>query len=355
MRIDSIAARQRLVDDRHYKYRGCAPDEDNPRMSAGDPDVPVDAWGPYTDDGAEAQKVRLDREEAAIGVCQRCPVMLLCRTYGNTTVLRDGLEHLVEPEGILGGELALTRHRELIKRRHALTVGEASAPAEPAPVRDLDEARTDQKLAVLAALVRETDPEAVAYRAGMNLRTANWHRSALVTMLGMDREHATRDQLLAAAAEAGLLAAAVKGGFLPRWVKVRPDGPMPYAAAPTVDGVRQRRIAPPSRTVGPQLVLPGMEDMPRGPRRLAGPAQPDPARRNITGRELATLVKPHRTFRARIRSAFEQLQLRLTPTAAPAAVPALPAPAAGPPRTRPVRTPRPRTTTTPTTVLEPAA
>lgn len=341
--VDAIAARQHLVDNRHYYYRGCAPDEENPRMSAGDPDVPVDAWGPYTDDGAEPQKVRLDREEAAITICKRCPVMDLCRTYGNTTTLVDGMEHLVEPEGILGGELALTRHRELIKRRHAVTVSE-----EMPPGRSLNDARTQQKLAVLAALVRETDPQAVAYRAGMDLRTTNWHRSALVTLLGLDRESATRDQLLAAAGAAGLLADAVRAKLLPRWVKVRPDGPMPYAAAPTVDGVRQRRIAPPSRTVGPQLVLPGMEDMPRGPRRLVGLQPNTTTRRAPAGRAPVTAaVKPYRTLRSRIRAACVQLLLPFTTT--PAALVPEPAP------TRPQPIPAPRRTTTPTPVLEPAA
>ncbi|MFE1515800.1 hypothetical protein ACFW9I_03025 [[Kitasatospora] papulosa] len=343
-RIDAIAARQRLVDDRYYYLRGCAPDEEDPRMSAGDPDVPVDAWGPYTDDGAEAQRDRLAREKAALAICGRCPVLALCRVYANTTTVDEtGVEHLVEPEGILGGELALTRHRALIARRHAATVGETTA-ATPAsvPARTLDDARTPQKRAVLAALARETDPDAVAYRAGMDLRTANWHRSALVGMLGLDREHATRDQLLAAAVETGLL---------PRSTRIRPDGPMPYAAAPTVDGVRQRRIAPPTRTVGPQLLLPGMEDMPRGPRRLAGPTHPHLAHRVATGRAPAAVVKPRRTLRTRIRAAVEQLLLPFTAATTPALVPE-PAPA----YPRSIRAPRPRRTApTPSTVLEPAA
>ncbi|MEU5660046.1 hypothetical protein ABZ802_31175 [Streptomyces sp. NPDC047737] len=265
--MDAIAARQHLVDDRHYRYRGCAPDEENPRVSAGDPDVPVDAWGPYTDDGAEPQRVRLDREKAALDICGRCPVLALCRTYGNTTAVDEaGVEHLIEPEGILGGELALTRHRALIARRHAATTSILIATEERAGVvvRDLKDARTQQKRAVLAALARETDPEAVAFRAGMDLRTANWHRSALVTLLGLDREHATRDQLLAAAIEHRLIA---------RSTRIRPDGPWPWAAAPTTDGARQRRIAP-GRPV--ELLVPGTETMPRSPRVLAGPRIPAP-------------------------------------------------------------------------------
>lgn len=101
---DPIAARQQLVDHAHYKYRGCAPDEDTPSMSAADPDVSLDAWGPYTGDGAEPQKERFDREKAAKQICGRCPVLALCRTYASTTVVdADGVEHLVEPEGVMGG------------------------------------------------------------------------------------------------------------------------------------------------------------------------------------------------------------------------------------------------------------
>lgn len=252
---DPITARHHLTDHRHYRYRGCGPDPDDPRRSAGDPDVTVDAWGPYTGDGSEPQRERLARERAAVKICGRCPVLAACRTYGNTvTVDADGTEHLVEPEGILGGQLALARHRALIARRHAATTAAvAEAGATPVPVLgDLAQARTPQKRAVLRALARETDVELVAYRAGMDVRSANWHRSALTSMLGLDREHATRDQLLAAAVEAGLL---------PRSIRIRPDGRWPYAAAPTTDGIRQRRIGGRGQPV--QLILPGYEDMPR--------------------------------------------------------------------------------------------
>ncbi|MGW1409453.1 hypothetical protein [Streptomyces sp. NPDC002403] len=296
---DPIAARQQLTDDRHYKYRGCAPDEDNPTMSAADPDVPLDAWGPYTGDGAEPQKTRIDREKAAMAICTRCPVLALCRTYANTTVVdTEGVEHLVEPEGVMGGELALTRHRALIARRHAATVGTApAAEALAVPVaRDLSEGRTSQKRAVLVALARETDPELVAYQAGMDLRTANWHRSALVTMLGLDKERATRDQLLTAAVDQGLL---------PRSTRIRPDGPWAYAAAPTTDGARQRRIAP-GRPV--QLILPGLEGMPRGGRTPARPGRP-PARR-------APASLPHRPALRRLTPVRTVLQthIPLVPT-----------------------------------------
>lgn len=133
-------------------------------------------------------------------------------------------------------------------------------------VRDLAEGRTKQKRAVLDALARETDPERVAYRAGMDVRTANWHRSALVTMLGLDKERATRDQLLAAAVDQSLL---------PRSTRIRPDGRWAYAAAPTTDGARQRRIAP-GRPV--QLILPGLEDLPRTRRASVRPGRPPKGR-----------------------------------------------------------------------------
>ncbi|WP_327259948.1 WhiB family transcriptional regulator [Streptomyces sp. NBC_01240] len=306
---DSIAARQQLVDDRHYKYRGCAPDEDDPTVSAADPDVSLDAWGPYTGDGAEPQKDRFDRERTAKAVCGRCPVLALCRTYANTTTVdADGVEHLVEPEGVQGGELALTRHRALIARRHAVTVGTAPA-AEEAPaaavVRDLSEGRTPQKRAVLKALARETDTELVAYRAGMDVRTANWHRSALVTMLGLDKERATRDQLLAAAVDQGLL---------PRSTRIRPDGPWAYAAAPTTDGARQRRIAP-GRPI--QLILPGLEDMPRTRRAPVRPGRPP------TGRGPASTPRRRAGLRRRLAAVRAALQSRIpfapTPVLEPAA------------------------------------
>ncbi|MFB7222382.1 hypothetical protein [Streptomyces sp. NPDC056227] len=233
---DPIAARQQLVDDRHYKYRGCAPDPDQPTVSAADPDVPLDAWGPYTGDGAEPQKARFDREKAAKAICGRCSVLALCRTYANTTVVdADGVEHLAEPEGVMGGELALTRHRALIARRHAATTSSTAPAAAPAAPRNLSDARTPQKMAVLRALTVELYDERVARRAGMDVRTSNWHRSALCSLLGLNKETATRDELLVAAVRQGLLSPATRIVW---------DGFWPIAAAPTTDGSRQRRIAP---------------------------------------------------------------------------------------------------------------
>ncbi|WP_392838641.1 hypothetical protein [Streptomyces sp. LN500] len=263
---DPIATRQQLVDDRHYKYRGCAPDPDSPSVSAADPDVSLDAWGPYTGDGAEPQKERIDREKAAQQICERCPVLALCRTYANTTIIdADGVEHLAEPEGVMGGELALTRHRALIARRHAETTSTTPEAVAPQAPRNLADARTPQKVAVLRALTVELYDERVAHRAGMDVRTSNWHRSALCSLLGLNKETATRDELLVAA---------VRQGLLPADTRIVWDGFWPIAAAPTTDGSRQRRIAPdvPAALLAPR---------PRT-RRRRRPGNTTPARRRLT-------------------------------------------------------------------------
>lgn len=274
---DPTIARQQLTDHPHYKYRGCAPDQDDPRMSAADPALSVEAWLPYTGDGAEPQRDRIARERAATAICGHCPVVALCAAYANTET-EDG--HLAEPEGIWGGEGSLSRHRALVARRSAALA--AAAPRETtrgAGAQHLVEARTPQKRAVLLSLARETDVELVAYRAGMDVRKSNWHRSALVRMLGLNKESATRDQLLAAA---------VHHRLIPRSTRIRPDGRWPLAAAPTTDGIRQRRIAP-GRPV--QLVLPGYEDLPRGRRPV--PVRLEGASKGVCGALRLRIVRPH--------------------------------------------------------------
>ncbi|WP_051766055.1 WhiB family transcriptional regulator [Streptomyces sp. NRRL F-5135] len=252
MSLSPSAAHQALTEHPLYRYRGCQPDVDNPRMAAGDPDVPVDAWGPWTGDGAEPQADRYARERAAKSVCGFCPVREACRIYANTETA-DGM--LAEPEGVWGGELALERHRALIQRRKAALDAGRPVPVVEVrrPERDLAMCRTVQKQAVLRSLARETDEELVAYRAGMDVRTANWNRSALCKLLGVDRETATREDLLDAAR---------RHGVLPRGVRVRPDGAWPVAAAPTTDGMRQRRIGP-GRPV--QLMIPDFPPLPLSP------------------------------------------------------------------------------------------
>lgn len=225
MSTDPIEAAAAFYGHRFYNYRGCAPHWD-PALrgrALGDEALSLDAWSASSVDGGEPQKVRLEREKDAKAVCAGCPVVEACRAYANA---ETGDGKLAEPDGIWGGQLALDRHRALIARR--------SAGVEPSR-KDLTEARTVQKQAVLAALARETDEELVAYRAGMDVRTANWNRSVLCTLLGLNKETATRQQLLEAAAAHDLL---------PARCQIVPDGRWPVAAAPTTDGARQRRIAP---------------------------------------------------------------------------------------------------------------
>ncbi|MEU9703081.1 WhiB family transcriptional regulator [Streptomyces sp. NPDC047981] len=247
-----------LTEHRHYLYRGCAPDPDQPTQSAADPDVPLDAWTTSTVDGGLPQRERLDQQKAAVAICGRCPVQTACAAYGNAEVPGGGL---IEPDGIWGGQLALDRHRALIKRRAA-----QPATAEPllAPER-IAEAGSTPKRRLLRALARETDTELVAYRARMDVRTANWHRSSLCSLLGLDKETGTREQLLALARTHGLLAAGVR---------IVPDGRWPIAAAPTTDGARQRRLAPGQPI---QLAIPGLPDYPRTTP-VPAPRTPAPAR-----------------------------------------------------------------------------
>ncbi|MEU6016939.1 hypothetical protein ABZ826_23680 [Streptomyces sp. NPDC047515] len=271
-----LIARQHLTDHPHYRYRGCAPDPDNPRASAGDPDVSVDAWAPYTGDGAEPQKERIARENAAKQICGFCPVQALCRAYANTEVVEAGsggspeVVHLAEPEGVWGGQVALERHRALIARR----AGTATVTEQA-----LTEARSPQKLAVLRALAVELYESRVARRAGMDVRRTNWHRSALCSLLGLDKERATRDDLLLAA---------IHHGLLPANHRIVWDGLWPIAAAPNTDGSRQRRIAPGFPLA---LLTPRKRRYRRRATTCRGPAGPGPAART-SDRHLRLVTEP---------------------------------------------------------------
>ncbi|MFF8610819.1 WhiB family transcriptional regulator [Streptomyces sp. NPDC015346] len=223
-----------LTDHRHYRYRGCAPDPDQPAMSAGDPGLAVDAWSHGPD--SEEQRERRAREQAAIAVCHRCPVAAACRTYANTELPSGAL---AEPEGIWGGQTALERHRARITRRHQLT--DPITAGLDVPLENLARARSAQKRAVLAALAAHTDPETVAAAAGMDVRTANWQRSALVTLLGLDKDRTSRRELLDTALALGIL---------PADTRIVPDGPHPVPAAPRTDRPKPR---PPI-----QLTIPGL-------------------------------------------------------------------------------------------------
>lgn len=198
-RTSPATARQQLTDHRHYRYRGCAPHPDRPDRAAGNPALPIGAWAGPDVDGAENQKARRAREAAAIEVCIECPVMTLCLDYARTYRIETGADGkekavLAEPYGVWGATTALERHKEFIAERHRIVA--------PAPDGRF---HTPQKQALLAALAAHTLPAAVAAAAGMDVRTANWHRSTLAGLLGLDKKTATRRQLLAAAVARGLL------------------------------------------------------------------------------------------------------------------------------------------------------
>ncbi|MEW2402095.1 hypothetical protein [Streptomyces sp. NPDC046862] len=187
---DLKTAYRNLTEHRFYRYRGCAPDPDDPTRMAGNPELSLDAHHGPDMDGQEPQAERLAREAAAEEVCLNCPVMVLCDAYA-TSVTSEG--KLAEPEGFHGGRKGLARHRVFISERHKVVAEEED--------RKL---RTKQKLAVLAGLAAHTDPYEVAAAAGVDVRTANWQRSTLVTGLCLPRT-ASRGELLAAAAERGLV------------------------------------------------------------------------------------------------------------------------------------------------------
>lgn len=193
--MDSVTAQRVLTDHPYYRYRGCAPDVDDPRMAAGDVSVPVDSWQAPDVDGGEEPGVRRAREAAAVEVCVGCPVMVQCLAYGSS-LTPEG--RLAEEHSILGGLTALERHRQFVEYKRER---EAVARPEPAPVAQL---RTRQKLAVLRALARFEDAEEIADAAGMDVRTAKWQIARLTTQLGLEKT-AGRAELLAAAVERGLL------------------------------------------------------------------------------------------------------------------------------------------------------
>lgn len=248
--LDVRLAREALTDHRFYKYRGCAPDSARPDRAAGNPDLSVDAWFPPDRNGGEDQAERTAREDATIEVCLACPVMVLCDAWASQ-VDDDG--KLAEPHGVAGGRRSLERHQALVKARTQaqqavwllvalvaagrvaeLVLLSRAVQGEAVVERSaLEECRSEQKQAVLRGLAASSDEDEVARLAGLDTRTANWHRSKLCQALGLDRESATRMELLRAARRRGLL---------PDGLVLVPDGPRVVAAAPTNDGVRQRRI-----------------------------------------------------------------------------------------------------------------
>ncbi|MEU5323040.1 WhiB family transcriptional regulator [Streptomyces sp. NPDC021056] len=203
-----MAAYVAWTEHRFFKFRGCAPDPDAPRLAVGSPGVDeggrpvrvgVDAWlGPDVD-GGESLRERTERVEAAREVCLRCPVMVQCDAYAN---LVPG-----QADGVRGGRTA--------RERAAVLKAARSRPVrKPAPVVQL---RTVQKLAVLAALAVWADEYRVAIETGLDVRKANWQRARLTSGLGLEAS-ASRMDLLAAAVKAGL----VDGGLV-----VADDGSVP--------------------------------------------------------------------------------------------------------------------------------
>jgi hypothetical protein len=209
-----------MKDHPHYRYRGCAPDPDNPRRAQGNPELSVDAWHGPDADGGEGQRDRRVREEAAKRVCGRCPLVAACDAYASSVVGSGSSARLAEPRGVWGGRTALERHRRFIGQRHEVV--------EAAPAEHL---QTVQKQAVLQALAVHVDPEDVARAAGVDWRTASWQRSRLVTQFSLDKSRATR---------AELLREAVRRGLLDAGVVVEDDGTVP-AVPPAPPRDRGRR------------------------------------------------------------------------------------------------------------------
>jgi hypothetical protein len=209
--MSAAAARAEWVEHRFFKYRGCAPDPSDPRVLAARPDLPVDTHHPADRDGPEPQEDRVRREHAAVELCLGCPVMVACDRYANS-VTPDG--RLAQPDGVWGGRLAKERREAFKARRHRVAVA--------APVGQL---QTDQKHAVLLALAMCPDgrAESVAAAAGVDVRTANWQRSRLVTQLNLCKSAATRMELLSEAVRRGLLDASLvvaDDGSVPAWSPV---------------------------------------------------------------------------------------------------------------------------------------
>jgi len=258
------------TEHRFFRYRGCAPDADNPRRAAGNPELSLDAWLGEDRDGGERTKDREAREAAAKEVCVNCPVMVQCDAYANS-VTPEG--RLVEPLGIRGGRTAAERKRVLAK------VVQASRTVKAAPDWQF---HTPQKLAVLRALAVCWEPVEVAVRAELpDVRTANWQRSDLVGLLGLPKD-ALRMTVLEAARERGLLEG--EEG-------VADDGSVPAVPPATGDlliEVRGQKLLWPSKR---KEVLVGGR-VRRGPGRGVRAVSLRRKFRSVVGQEELTVVEP---------------------------------------------------------------
>lgn len=229
---DSETLRREWLEHRFFRYRGCAPDPDDPGRAVGDPSLSLDAWHGVDRDGAEPQKERRAREAAAKRVCLSCPVVEACAAYASSVTVEG---KLAQPDGVWGGRLAGERRAAFNRRRHEVVVA--------VPDRMV---RTPQKRAVLLALAMCMDPQAVADAAGVDLRTANWQRSRLVTQLNLRKGSATRGELLAEA---------VRRGLLDEALVVADDGSVPAVPPPTRT-VQEPETVTPAVSVPEVAVLP---------------------------------------------------------------------------------------------------
>lgn len=183
---EQLAAYDTLTRNPRFPYRACAPDPDNPTVTAINPGVPIGVW--LACDG-ESQITRPAREQQAIALCQACPILAECRTYA--LAHETGRNH----QDVWGGQTPQQRVDEA--RRHQ--AGQQDTAAGPV------DGPSQLDLRVLRALAAHRAPAAVARAAGLTLARTNWHRSKLVTYYRLDPATATRGQLLHAARRAGHL------------------------------------------------------------------------------------------------------------------------------------------------------
>jgi hypothetical protein len=252
VQVSSARAFEQFTDHPLFKYRQCAPDVDDPRRAAGNAALSRNAWIMEDRDGPEPQREREAREAACIDVCVSCPVMVWCDAYA-TSVRADG--RMAEPRGIWGGRTALERKKLFDAREKPRRVVEAVLG---------ERLETPQKRAVVQALAVCWDPFEVAAVAsrlliscgegrGMDVRTANWHRSNLTTLLGLPRT-VSRAQLLAVVGERGLLEGVVV---------VADDGTVPAVPPPTrvpaVEGDGLVAVAGASLPLAVQVAVPAPE------------------------------------------------------------------------------------------------
>lgn len=269
VQLSSAQAFEEFTDSPYFKYRGCAPDTDDPTRAAGDAALPRNAWITEDRDGAEPQREREARQAAAVEVCLNCPVMVLCDAYA-TSARPDG--RLAEPRGIWGGRTESERKKLFGKREKPAVVVKTMARAVPT-----SRLETPQKLAVLRALAMCWDPFQVAAAAGVSLRSANWQRSIMVSDMGLPKT-ASRERMLAVAVELGLVDAALV---------VRDGGSVPAVPPPTAsEKVRQLPALSPKQC-GPKQEKP-VPPVKRGVR-------PEPLRRKfpwVHGQEALVVAVP---------------------------------------------------------------